>query len=72
MSLHPDLLAILACPVCKGDLDLVGEEEGFLCSKCALVYPVVEEIPVMIVKEAIKKEDWEKGQRSVVPEISSK
>ena len=44
------LMEILACPACKGD---VKEEEGaIVCLKCSRAYPVIDDIPVMLVDEA--------------------
>ncbi|MEZ0343699.1 MAG: Trm112 family protein [Caldimicrobium sp.] len=52
-----EYLEVLACPVCKGDLEYKEAEkdlpEGFFCSKCKLLYPIVENIPVMLEEEAI-------------------
>jgi len=53
------LLDILACPLCKGDLDLVVEEEGdeeiitgkLICGKCKIEYPIEEGIPNMLPPE---------------------
>ncbi len=58
MALNKELLKILACPKCKGDLELSKKEDGLICHKCKLVYPIKEEIPVMLVEEAIKLEDF--------------
>lgn len=66
MNLDPTLLAILACPVCKGLLDLLteaGREVGLCCRACKVVYPIREEIPIMLQEEAIKLTDWEAGRR---------
>jgi uncharacterized protein len=63
MALNKELLQILACPKCKGDLELIGQEEGLECAACNLVYPVREEIPVMLIDEAIAKEKWDQGVR---------
>lgn len=63
MPLDPELLSILACPACRGTLTLKGKEEGLCCPACAKVYPVRDEIPVMLVEEAIPLADWDKGQR---------
>lgn len=63
MSLNKELLKILACPKCKNDLELMGKEEGLKCPKCNLVYPIKEDIPVMLIDEAIHLEDWDKGVR---------
>lgn len=53
MALSEELLAILACPVCKGDLAPDGEQ-ALLCSGCRLRFPVREGIPVLLVEEAEK------------------
>jgi uncharacterized protein YbaR (Trm112 family) len=63
VALNPELLAILACPKCKGELRVLGDCEGLLCPACALVYPVREEIPIMLIDEAISLERWEAGER---------
>ncbi|HEY0970212.1 MAG TPA: Trm112 family protein [Gemmatimonadales bacterium] len=52
MSLSPDLLAILACPRCKGELEYREEEQRLVCHHCRLAYPVRDDIPVMLVDEA--------------------
>ena len=63
MALNKELLDILACPACKGDLELTPAEDGLICNACALVYPVREEIPVMLKDEAISLEAWKSGSR---------
>lgn len=52
-------LEVLACPLCKGDLVYLEKENisGFLCQKCTLLYPIVEDIPVMLPEEAIPFKD---------------
>ena len=52
MSVDPFLLSILVCPKCRGPLVPSNAPDGLLCSACALLYPVREEIPVMLVEEA--------------------
>ena len=54
MALSKELLAILACPQCKGELTLLPDESGLLCPACRLKYPVREGIPVMLIAEAEK------------------
>lgn len=51
-----ELLDILACPACKGDVELREREgkEKIICKVCGLKYPVCEGIPVMLVDEAEK------------------
>ena len=63
MALNKDLLQILACPKCKGGLELLDREEGLKCGACGLVYPVREEIPVMLIDEAVPVAKWEQGVR---------
>lgn len=63
MALNKELLQILACPKCKGDLELLALEEGLKCAACAVVYPVREEIPVMLVDEAVPVAKWDQGVR---------
>ncbi len=52
MVLDPQLLAILACPLCKTDVKLTADEKGLKCVKCNRVYPIKDEIPVMLIEEA--------------------
>ena len=66
MALDPDLLNILACPVCRGNLEIMGETEGLACARCAVVYPVRDEIPVMLAEEAVPARDWAAGKREIV------
>ena len=63
MALNPELLALLTCPVCRGELEPVDKESGLECPACALVFPVRDNIPIMLQEEAISKDDWERGQR---------
>ncbi|HPW17135.1 MAG TPA: Trm112 family protein [Candidatus Aminicenantes bacterium] len=57
MPISPALLAILACPACKGDIKLTADETGLKCVACQRVYPVRGDIPVMIVDEAAVEPD---------------
>lgn len=45
-----ELLDILACPACKGDVKL--EEERIVCTECNRRYPIRDGIPVMLIEEA--------------------
>jgi hypothetical protein len=63
MSLNKELLEILACPRCKGSLTPVDDEQGLFCPACDVVYPVRDEIPVMLVDEVVPKADWDRGVR---------
>lgn len=47
------LLAILACPKCKGELEYRTQpEEALICKACKLVYEVRDDIPIMLIDEA--------------------
>ncbi|MGH2696256.1 MAG: Trm112 family protein [Actinomycetota bacterium] len=55
MALDKELLDILACPNCRGDVEYREEEELVVCiGRCGYRYPVRDDIPVMLVDEAIK------------------
>jgi uncharacterized protein YbaR (Trm112 family) len=49
--LKPELLEILCCPKCKGDLDYKPEENTLTCKSCGNVYQVKDDIPIMLVDE---------------------
>ena len=50
-----DLLEILACPLDKAEVRLVAEAgaEWLVCAQCGRKYPVRDDIPVMLVEEAV-------------------
>jgi uncharacterized protein YbaR (Trm112 family) len=53
MTLSAELLEILVCPACKGELDYHAEPpETLTCRACRLVYAVEDGIPVMLIEEA--------------------
>ncbi len=56
MAISAELLAILACPKCKGELTYRSEKPSLDCYACALGYPVRDDIPVMLIDEAEKLE----------------
>lgn len=53
MAVSKDLLEILACPKCKGPVRADEGGTAILCESCSLRYPVVDDIPVMLVDEAV-------------------
>lgn len=57
MAIPPELLDILVCPVDKAKVELLPGESGLKCSQCKRVYPIREDIPVMLVEEATIEED---------------
>ena len=52
MAIDPKLLEILACPLCKTMVKLTGDGSGLKCSQCRRVYPIQDDIPVMLVDQA--------------------
>jgi len=52
MAIAPELLEILVCPKCKGDLEYRLEPEVLVCQACRLVYAVEDGIPIMLIDEA--------------------
>jgi hypothetical protein len=46
------LLEILVCPKCKGELRYERHPERLICERCRLAYRVEDDIPVMLVEEA--------------------
>lgn len=52
MTLPQELLTILACPKCKGELDYRPEESSLVCPACKLRYPVRDGIPILLSAEA--------------------
>jgi len=52
MGLSQELLDILVCPQCKGDLDYQAEPEQLVCTSCRLAYQVKDDIPIMLIDEA--------------------
>ncbi len=57
MAISPELLEILRCPNCKSKVKIKPDESSLKCEnpECALVYPIRDEIPVMLVEEATKE-----------------
>ncbi len=52
MAISQELLEILVCPVCKAELILKEDESGLKCVECKRVYPVRDDIPIMLVDQA--------------------
>ena len=53
MTLSPELLEILVCPKCKGDLEYRTEPaEELVCHTCRLIYAIEDDIPIMLIDEA--------------------
>jgi len=52
VALDPELLEILACPICKTAVRLVKDDTALKCDTCHRVYPIRDDIPVMLVDQA--------------------
>ena len=50
--LNQELLDILACPKCKGDLEYDSKNDRLTCHSCRLRYAIREDIPIMLIDEA--------------------
>ncbi|MBW2560692.1 MAG: Trm112 family protein [Deltaproteobacteria bacterium] len=53
MKIQKELLDILACPQCKGEVRLNEEETGLICDTCRLLYEIRDGIPIMLIDEAV-------------------
>lgn len=54
MPVDKELLDILVCPSCRGEVLYQADPELIVCTKCGLAYPVRDDIPVMLIEEAEK------------------
>jgi uncharacterized protein YbaR (Trm112 family) len=52
--LDKELLDILVCPKCKGDLEYIYEKAQLICHACRLIYRIEDDIPIMLIDEAEK------------------
>ena len=52
VAVSKELLDILVCPLCKVPVKLTADNQGLKCGQCRRVYPIKDDIPVMLVDEA--------------------
>ena len=52
MAVSQELLDILVCPLCKTQVKMTPDQRGLMCATCRRVYPVRDDIPIMLVEEA--------------------
>ena len=52
MTIDRPLLELLACPKCKGKVVLTVQNDGLMCNACRRIYPITDDIPVMLIEEA--------------------
>lgn len=62
MAISQDLLEILACPACKASVELKPDGSGLKCVACNRLYPIRDDIPVMLVDEATIEVEDESGK----------
>jgi len=56
LAINPVLLDVLACPVCHEPVKTTADGSGLKCPVCLRVYPIRDDIPVMVVEEATVEE----------------
>jgi len=61
--MDPNLLSILVCPLCKGELDFDKANQELICKFDKLAYPVKDDIPVMLVSEARNLKSTEESNK---------
>lgn len=52
MAVDAQLLEILVCPQCKGEIQLTENQDGLTCQACCLKYEIRDDIPIMLIEEA--------------------
>ncbi len=52
MAISKELLDILACPKCKGEIYLNEGGDGLICDACRFLYEIKDDIPIMLIDEA--------------------
>lgn len=62
MALDKDLVSILRCPKCHGEIELDAQESSFICQQCQLRYSIVREIPNFLIEEAMPLNEQSKAQ----------
>ena len=53
MTVSERLLAVLVCPKCRGELEHREQESSLDCRHCRLRYPIRDDIPIMLIDEAL-------------------
>jgi uncharacterized protein len=52
MAISKEFLEILVCPFCKEEVKLTADGNGLKCVKCHRVYPIRDDLPIMLIEEA--------------------
>lgn len=53
MTLSKELLEIIVCPKCKSELIYEEDKQRLICQKCSVYYPIREDMPILLIEEAI-------------------
>ncbi|MCX8164662.1 MAG: Trm112 family protein [Aquificaceae bacterium] len=65
--LSKELLEILACPRCKGDLVYDEKRDILICNACRVFYPIEEDIPILLIESAKPLEEPQEGYQAPPP-----
>ena len=52
MAISSDLLEVLVCPACQGQVELQPDGRGLKCADCRRLYPIRDDLPIMLIDEA--------------------
>ncbi len=62
--LSKELLEILACPKCKGDLTYDEKRKVLICLNCKVYYPIEDDIPILLIESARPLEELKEDPRA--------
>lgn len=62
MPIRKELLEVLACPACLGKISFTEGENKLICKNCSRVYPIKDDIPIMLVEEATTHQETSSNQ----------
>lgn len=63
MGIFAEILSVLACPKCKSDLTLAGDEASFICETCRVAFPIRDGVPTMLLEESMPLQAPSEGQQ---------
>lgn len=58
--LNQDLIDILICPKCKGEIRISSKNNYIICDKCSLAYKLDNDMPIMLIDSAVNSKEIEK------------
>ncbi len=59
--INEELLDILVCPKCKGNIKLDDTNKYVICERCNLAYIISKDMPIMLIDNAISIDEIDKG-----------